>query len=334
MSGKGIACLSFTEKGYVLAGQLCEALGGEAVCTRHVENFSLTDWTRAAFASGKDLLYVGAVGIAVRAVAPYLKSKATDPAVVAVDECGRFAVPVVSGHLGGANDLARTVAAVCGATPVITTATDSNGLWAVDEWARRQGLLVPEPHGIVKVSSKILDGGIITLHSPWPVEGEPPKGLSCTQEEADVVVEIRRGEQPGLTLVPRKAVLGVGCRRGTTRETLEAAFTRFCEERALWHSCVCQAATIDLKADEAGLLAFCAAHGWPLTTYTADQLRQVGGDFTPSRFVADVTGVDNVCERSAVLDSGGVLVEKKYAGGGVTLALALKPIHLDWRWQA
>ena len=101
------------------------------------------------FAGSDALVFVGAVGIAVRAIAPHCQSKAQDPAVVVLDECGRFAVPILSGHLGGANDLARALAAVCGAVPVITTATDANGLFAVDEWAKAQGCAALEPERII-----------------------------------------------------------------------------------------------------------------------------------------------------------------------------------------
>lgn len=101
---------------------------------------------------------MGAVGIAVRAIAPHCKSKATDPAVVVLDECGRFAVPLLSGHLGGANALARALAEACGAIPVITTATDANGVFAVDEWAKAQGCAVLEPERIKLVSGALLAG--------------------------------------------------------------------------------------------------------------------------------------------------------------------------------
>ena len=96
---------------------------------------------------------------------------------------------------------------------------------------------------------------------------------------------------------------------------------------------VCAAASIDLKKDEPGLAAFCKAHGWPITFYPADELRAVPGQFTPSAFVASVTGVDNVCERSAVKASGGMLLLPKTAGGGVTLALAVRPFAPDWRTE-
>ena len=131
------AYLAFTEKGLALAQKLAAAYPGSvARCGR--DGVRLADWTAAQFAGQEALIFVGAVGIAVRAIAPHCRSKATDPAVVAVDECGHFAVPLLSGHLGGANDLAQALAAVCGAVPVITTATDANGIFAVDEWAKHQ----------------------------------------------------------------------------------------------------------------------------------------------------------------------------------------------------
>ena len=101
---------------------------------------TLAGWTAQQFAAADALVFVGAAGIAVRAIAPHCQSKATDPAVVVLDECGRFAVPLLSGHLGGANDLACRLGAACGAVPVITTATDANGLFAVDEWAKKTKL--------------------------------------------------------------------------------------------------------------------------------------------------------------------------------------------------
>ena len=126
-------------------------------------------------------------------------------------------------------------------------------------------------------------------------------------------------------------MLGVGCRRGTTAQQLEEAFAAFCATSGLSPAAVCAAASIDLKKDEPGLAEFCKVHGWPITFYPADELRAVPGQFTPSAFVASVTGVDNVCERSAVKASGGTLLLPKTAGGGVTLALAVRPFAPDWR---
>ena len=327
-----LAYLSFTEKGRQLAGRLAAALGGTA--QRCGASCSLEAWTAAHFSQSDGLVYVGAAGIAVRAIAPYLKSKTTDPAVVVVDECARYAIPILSGHLGGANDLARAIGRVCGAIPVLTTATDVNSVFAVDEWAKRQNCLVLNPERIKTVSAKLLAGGTVTVQSSWPIAGQPPRNVCQTEDRgADVLLDIHPGTGEKLHLVPRIAVLGVGCKKNVSFQMLEAALAAFLERTGVCEQAVSAVASIDLKKEEPGLLDFCAAHGWPLKTYPAEQLRAVEGQFTPSAFVQGVTGVDNVCERSAVLASGGTLCQGKTARDGITMALALAPYQPNWRWQ-
>ena len=330
------AYLAFTAKGLALANRLAETLPGSVSrCGAGEDNVRLADWTAEQFAQSDALIFVGAAGIAVRAIAPHCQSKATDPAVVVLDECGRFAIPLLSGHLGGANDLAKALAAACGATPVITTATDANGLFAVDSWAKDNGCAVLETDRIKHVSGALLAGKIVRYASDFAIAGTPPQGAvpAGAGQTPDFVLTLAPGkaDPDALHLVPKIAVLGVGCKRGTTVEQLEAAFAAFCACHGLAPAAITAAASIDLKQNEPGLAAFCAAHGWPITFYTADELRRTPGEFTPSVFVASVTGVDNVCERAAARAAGGKLVYNKYAGGGVTLALAARPFAPDWR---
>ena len=324
------AYLAFTEKGLALAQLLAETYPGSVTrCGR--SGVPLADWTARQFAQSQALIFVGAVGIAVRAIAPYCKSKVSDPAVVVLDECGQFAVPILSGHLGGANDLARALAAVCGAVPVITTATDANHVFAVDEWAKHQNCAVLEPERIRRVSGKLLAGEPVHFASGWHISGQAPAGVTAGSAPDFSLTLTPAGG--GLHLVPRIGVLGVGCRRGTSAKALEAAFSAFCADHGLAPQCIAGAASIDLKQNEEGLLAFCKSHGWPVKFFSAEQLRQAPGSYAASAFVQSVTGVDNVCERAAVLASGGTLFLPKQAGGGVTFALALCPYAPNWRWQ-
>ena len=326
-SGGEIAYLSFTERGRALAEMLRAALGGEVACT--CDGVKLKDWTAALFPSARALVYVGAAGIAVRAVAPHLVSKTSDPAVLAVDEGGQFVIPIASGHLGGANALSREIAKITGGVAAVTTATDVNGVFAVDDWARTQGCAVVHAEQIKAVSGKLLAGEPIAVHSAYPIGGEPPAGVTLTESDMpDVWVDIRPHDD--LTVVPRTLTLGVGCRRDTTRDILETRFAAFCDAAGILPQAIGAAATIDLKANEPGLLAFCANHGWKLETYPAAELSAVQGEFTASDFVAETTGVDNVCERAAVLASGGALISRKFAGDGVTFALAERPARLNW----
>ena len=179
----------------------------------------------------------------------------------------------------------------------------------------------------------MLDGKPIFLRCPWPISGEKPEEVSLTEEEdCDAAVTVYQEKNTALHLIPKALTLGVGCRKGTAQESLESAFQALLTERNFAPEAFGQAASIDLKANEPGLLAFCAAHGWALQTYSAEELAQVPGEFTHSPFVAQVTGVDNVCERAAVRASGGDLIQKKWKGAGVTFAVALAPLRLDWRW--
>ena len=153
--------MAFTDRGEALAEKLAGELGGETA--RAGRDLDLGNWTEAAFREKRALVYVGAVGIAVRAIAPYLKHKAEDPAVLAVDETGRWVIPLLSGHLGGANALARELASLTGGEAVITTATDLHGVFAVDLWAKKQNMTVRQPARIKTVSAKLLAGQMILL---------------------------------------------------------------------------------------------------------------------------------------------------------------------------
>ena len=325
---EGIAIIAFTRRGGELGELLAEELGASLDLSGQ-GGFSLAAWTAEQFPTREALVFIGAAGIAVRAVAPYIKSKAEDPAVVCLDELGQYAIPLLSGHLGGANALARKLAALTGGEAVITTATDVNSLFAVDLWAKRQHMAVLQPERIKSVSAKILRGETVRVDSPWPVTGEKPE-LVELGTPGDVRVSCYWEDGAVLQLVPRIVTLGVGCRRGTTKEQLETSFARFCDERGLLPQSIAAAASIDLKSDEEGLLAFCAAHDWPMHVYTAEELKAVPGDFSASAFVAQTTGVDNVCERAAVRDSGGELIEKKHAAEGVTFAAAEGSFAPDW----
>ena len=360
-----IRLIAFTDAGRELAGRLAALLElPPEAAQRCGQPLDLRTWTARGFAEGADaLVFVGAAGIAVRAVAPCVASKASDPAVVAVDEAARFAIPLLSGHLGGANELALRIAGLVGATPALTTATDVRGVFAVDSWARSQGCAVQNPERIKAVSGALLAGRTVRLWSAWPIAGAAPAGVEVVDDPtlADVVLAL--GEKPAvlpekpapsgapanpeaaarpseappfspasrpLCLVPRIVVLGIGCRRGTPAETLEHAIEAALAEAGVWEQALAKACTIDLKADEPGLREFCTAHGLALEVFSAEELARVPGEFSGSAFVRSVTGVDNVCERAAVLGSGGELLLPKRTRDGVTVALAAAPFAPTW----
>ena len=334
-----ISLIAFTRRGCALGKQLADELGGRLWTTARLADElglpacgSLQDWTAACFADSRALVFISAAGIAVRAIAPFVKDKFSDPAVVSVDEAGQFAVPLLSGHVGGANDLARQVAALTGGQAAISTATDVNDLFAVDQWAREQGLILCERAQAKAVSAALLEGKPVGLRSMWPVAGDLPQGLSTENAPLGISIGLSTAESPFLStlhLVPRAITLGVGCRRGAEHAQLEAGLAEFLERNAIPAGAVCGLASIDLKKDEPGLLALAQAHGWPIRFFSAAELAQETGDFPPSDFVRKTTGVDNVCQRAAQRAGGTVFVPKTVCQGA-TFAAAVGAVTLRW----
>lgn len=324
------ALIAFSERGMVLGRQLqgyFAAAGGESELSR-CESGGLTPWTAERFDVFDALVYIGSCGIAVRAIAPFVKSKTSDPAVLVVDEQGTYVVSLLSGHIGGANEMTANMARWLHAIPVVTTATDVNGVFAVDTWARRQGLAIFNPERIKWISARFLAGETVRFKSLFPVEGELPPGMEFSDGQYDVLVTYRtRGQSEALRLVPPVVTLGVGCKKGISADALEDAFAQVLKKANCMPIAVKQVCSIDMKAGEPGLLEFCLRHRLPFVTYSAVELAAVPGNFAGSPFVRSVTGVDNVCERAAAKGSGekGRLLTGKDAGGGITMALAIEP---------
>ena len=275
------------------------------------------------FSSMDALIFVGACGIAVREIAPYVKSKKTDPAVVCIDEAGQFVIPLLSGHIGGANALAEKLAEKLDATAVVTTATDVRGKFAVDAWAARHGCAISDMGLAKAVSAAILEGDV-PLCSQFYLPVPLPEGTFAGETGPLGIFigwHVRTPFARTLRLIPRVLRVGVGCRRGISAEAVVRAVQTVFAENGLDTAAIRGVCSIDLKQDEPGLLAACEKNNWPVHFYTAQQLRDVAGDFTPSDFVCSVTGVDNVCERAALLDAEKLIVQKT-ARDGVTVAVA------------
>ena len=296
---------------------------------------SLQEMCKEAFSRCRLLIFIGATGIAIRSIAPYIRSKTRDPAVLSIDEQGKFVIPLLSGHIGGANSLATGIAAVLKAVPVITTATDVNELFAVDEWAARHNMSIFNMDAAKTFASYLVDCKKVGVKSDFPIKGALPKGLVLAEEgPVGMAISLRKTVQPFVETVvlrPRILHLGIGCRRGTPMDKIEEMVIQELKKLKVTLSVVKGIASIDVKKDEQGLLAFADVSVLPVRFYSSAELNAVEGDFTPSAFVAQTVGVDNVCERAAVLDSGGGrLLLRKTARNGVTLAIAAEDFVVDF----
>lgn len=343
-----VAIFAVSKKGQELADKIqkCDTLA-RSRCVTFFDGEGLKDNVRREFYESDALIFVCASGIAVRLIAPFIEHKSVDPAVLVFDEGMNYCIPILSGHLGGANELARSISADIGTAPVITTASDLAGLTAPDLFAKSLGLVITDLAKAKDLTAALLNGEKIgVLNKAGDViklgEEDLPKGYTfLTEDNIENFEDIKNilsisyrddsedkdtvGSVNTLTLVPRCLKIGLGCRRGTQEETIRAAVDECLKLHGLYKEAVKGVFTIDLKQDEEGLLDYCNNEGIPVTFYSADRLREVPGDFRGSDFVKEVTGVDNVCERSA-LASGGWLIVNREVHEGVTVAVAAGPL--------
>ncbi len=299
------------------------------------EEESLSQWTGRMFAEKRAVIFVSATGIAVRAIAPWIRDKMTDPPVVTVDEGAQFVIPLLSGHVGGANELARHIADWLEAVPVITTATDVNGKFAVDLFASAYHMTITDRKEAKNISAAVLEGKQIGVFSDLPIKKLPDGFVMDRWCEENICITVKDPSFPEkkasyLRLVPRAVVLGVGCRRGTDPEFMKEKVFAFLKEHGIDPTAVKAIASVDVKQDEPAVLDLkqlfdgeCLHQPCEQRFYTPEQLIQVPGDFKESAFVKKQIGVGNVCERSACAAGGKLLVEKQ-AGDGITLAAALE----------
>lgn len=344
-----ITVFSFTRKGGVLCGRICGILReagwraegiskypeeGDAPLRQEIKTLA-----GELFPQREALIFVGAAGIAVRSVAGSVSAKDRDAAVLVVDDTGKYVIPLLSGHIGGANRLALFLAASLRAEPVLTTATDRNGIFAADSWAVAHFCQIPDAGEIKWISSALLKGEPVSLHCEAPVEGTLPEGLRISDEgETGIFI----GDEPDgkwyshtLRMVPKRIVLGLGCRKGLEPALLEAGTERFLSRAKIpWERVAC-IASIDLKKEETALLELSEKRRIPFFTFPAEELSGLEGEFSSSEFVRSVTGVDNVCERSAMAAArklsgeNGKLILPKTAGQGMTAAA----VEMNWRCE-
>ena len=376
-----LSIISFTEKGAHLSLKLLDMLSeaGENAwlytkCSKYRDGsinkrlryvYSNTDeWAKVQMSAKNELLFIGACGIAVRAIAPWVANKLYDSPVLVMDELGTYVIPILSGHVGGANELAVKIGEMTGSIPVITTATDLNKSFAVDIFAKKNYLYIENKDGIAKVSSKVLRGEKISMAiEPLGHAISEPETLETEENKTEKVETVKAGKQAeqdnrftnqieivdfppkqpidviitsqkqdynaSLILRPKEYVLGMGCKRDKEPEKIAGYIDQTLTALGISKNQVYAICSIDKKRDEAGFLQWSSLERIPFITYSAEELEDVEGDFEVSQFVKSQVGVDNVCERAALkgCGEGGELVYRKHASDGMTIAVAKR----DWR---
>jgi len=324
-----IGIISFTQAGGLLAEKIASLLMAEegsaykiekicllgrsrtdgssgAACKKEQEDSLTLSGVTQAFWHKEVLLFIGACGIAVRAIAPHLKDKYTDPAVLVMDERAHFVIPLLSGHIGGANAFGKKLAQVSGSSLVLTTATDVNDTFAVDVFAKEKKLCIYDREQLKRFSAALLEG--------------TECGILFTNRKSEA--DNARPYEHTAVLLPRNLYLGIGCRRGKGFAELSEFVKETTARYDLCEESIAAIASIDLKKEEKGILKLAESLQSAVCFYSAEQLREIEGSFSSSEFVSQITGVDNVCERAAFLASGrGRCLVARQAKDGMTIAV-------------
>jgi len=297
----------------------------------------LMDLVKNAFDKYEAMVFVSAVGIAVRAVAPHIKDKTDDPAIVVVDDAGAFSVSLLSGHIGGANDLARKVADAVGAMPVITTATDISGKPAIDLFMKDLGLKTDNMAKLKSVSAGILRGETACIFADiglgrWGDRAKAAYSVRSLRQldkyasAYDHVVVILNDEQikiagNALVLKTRRIYAGIGCQKGASADSVKKAIRKALVANGLHPHNLKGLATIDIKKEEKAILEAARRYKVDISLYPAEELDKAAPN--KSDFVKEKVGTGGVCEPAAILASrGGKLIAPKMVYDKVTVALA------------
>ena len=309
--------ISFTEKGFSLAKNIQNLLYDYAgletfseitvdcASSRCDHPVNLSEWTKTHFQKETCLVFVGAAGIAVRAIASFVNDKTKDPAVLVIDENASFVIPLLSGHIGGANRLARIIAEKLSAQAVITTASDVNNLPPIDEFAAQNGLMIND-------MEKAKDFSVGLLHRANPV--------------FSISVYIKNDI---LNLIPKSVILGIGCKKGKSAEELESFICETLAEHKIDFRSLEKIASIDLKKDENAILSFAHKFNLSFVTFSAEDLNKIPQKVSQSDFVSKITGTDNVCERAVFAAGAEKLLVPKICHNGMTLAVGERKIELQ-----
>ena len=268
-------------------------------------NIPLSQWVQTHFRTKNALVFIGAAGIAVRAIAPFVKDKKTDPAVIVIDEKGSFVIPLLSGHIGGANELARKIASRIGARAVITTASDVNNLPAIDEFAAKNNLSINDMKLAKEFAARLL-----AKNSP----------------EFTISVYIKNDI---LSLIPKCLVLGIGCKKGKSIEELKNFVFETLKSYKIDIRSLVQISSVYQKKDEKAIISLAEDLKLPFVTFSTEELNSVSQKVSHSDFVEKTLGTDNVCERAVFASGADELLLPKTARNGMTLAVGMRKFDIE-----
>ena len=319
------AVFYITNKSLSLASRI-KKFYPEAQVLRYQSEIIKQKWDKKSL-----LIFIMATGIVVRSISPLIKNKKTDPAVLVIDEEGRYVISLLSGHIGGANAYALEIADFLKAQAVITTASDINELTSIDLWAHDNNLIIENEMALPAVSTKLLNNGQLNVYDETDMSLPAEFVRVQLPHNSDIMITnklnlykegAKTSHQGQLILRPKNIVIGIGCNSGTTSQEIESVVMDIMKVNNLSFSSISCLATIDIKASERGIVEFSKKHGLSINTFSSEEINNVKG-IEKSKAVFKATGAYAVAEPTAILASSyGKLLLRKHARGNVTVAVA------------
>ncbi len=327
-----IAILAITDQGKITASKIHSALpGSQLIVSSQGVKKSIED----AWHEYDSIICVMATGIVVRCIVKLCRSKFEDPAIVVVDEQCRFAISLLSGHIGGANGIAVELEQQCGVQAVITTGSDVAGHTPIDLWALDNGFAISNPHRLASVSTRLLNRGSLSVYQDQKYVKVFPADFkeSVGKQSSDIVISVKNDTPTNcLHLVPPVLYIGFGCRRGASYQEFQDALDDIVSDYNIHLAAIAGVASIDIKSDEEGLLQIAEKYNWPATFYTKDQINSMFPSRRESR-VFEKVGVHGVCEPTAILAATqgtqpGKLIIGKIKWKRITAAVAAQASYM------
>lgn len=334
-----IACFSFTDKGSALGEQLLNS-SNDKYTIHHYNNSNVEGGIKMllnfAWHNYDGLVFISATGIAIRLINPFIEHKTKDPAIIVVDDLGRYAISLLSGHIGGANDLANFVGEELHAMPIITTASDSRGIESLDLFAKSNDYYMEDMSSITRLTSMMVNGKKIGFYSEDDVlinytSLVKVSSLDNIDENIEGLIIVSSNiiedmNIPHAILRPKNINIGIGCRKGVEGTRILGAIRNALNEVDLSPNSIKSIGTVEVKKNEAGIIEAAQYFNCPLVIFTIEEIGDVEEKFEKSQFVKDTIGVYSVSEPVAYL-LGGQLILKKSKHNGITISISKENIN-------
>nr|WP_300005461.1 cobalt-precorrin 5A hydrolase [Tissierella sp.] len=334
-----LACFSFSEKGYNLGKQISKQFYKE-YSIQHFHNSQVEGGIKKilpwAWQQYDGLIFIAATGIAIRLINPYIDHKTKDPAVIVIDDLGRYVISMLSGHIGGANFLAEALAQQINALPIITTASDGRGIESLDLFAKNNNYFIEDMNSITPLAAMMVNGKRIGFFSEDKVQLDYDnlvnlQSLNDIDENLQglIIVSsklIKDLKLPHIILRPKNINIGIGCRRGVESHRIIEAIEKTLIDLNLSNKSIGSIGTVEVKKDEVGLIEAASYYKQSLKIFTIEDISRVEDRFEKSQFVKDTIGVYSVSEPVAYL-LGGELITRKAKHNGITISVAKEDLN-------